>query len=910
MADPRQTLLLSDGWHFHRGDVPAPLANKHLAGYMFNKAGYARGAARGNFDDSDWPIVSVPHDWSLDGPFHPDNHVNSGFLPRGIGWYRRTFALDESDRGKILTLRFDAIASHAQIYVNGHLLARSFNGYLPVQVDFTDVATFGDELNTVAVRVDATPMEGWWYEGAGLYRQVWLEKRLSTFIDDVELRVVAFSDSEDKWRLFVRGEAVSGSSRGRDLKLQFRLLNPQGVTIATAKTDSFASPYGRSAFIQEFEVDQPQRWDLDVQYFYRIECDLLRDSITQDSRTIRFGFRTVRFDANEGFFLNDQRIFLKGVCLHQDHAGVGVAVPDSIHRFRVQRLKDMGCNAIRIGHHPPAVAFLDACDELGMLVMDENRSFGSSPEHLSQLAAMVKRDRNHPCVFLWSVCNEEAIQGTPVSRQIAETMIRHVRQIDDTRPITAAISGGLFNEGSLGEALRVVAINYNFQHLDAFHARWPDKPVFASETGCTLSTRGVYKTDPAKFQFASYDDDHAVWGSTAREAFRQVSGRPWMAGMFVWTGFDYRGEPSPHEWPSTLSHWGLIDLCGFEKDAFWRHKAYFSEEPVLHLLPHWNWSAGDTVRVQTLTNCDEVALHLNGRSLGRKKIDPIDMAEWQVPFEPGTLRAVGYRGGEEVLTAERTTTGLAVALGLEIHPSCDAPLDADGETAWPVTIFATDADGRRVPDANRPTTISVDGQAILLGVGNGDPNGQFANREPEVPLFNGLAQAIVQATRTAGEVRIVAKSPGLADGELAFTTKVAQTRPTVPPAKRRHLLIDWQMSQITPTPPDPNQSAAVTDMNTWDRIKAGQPQKAWSTQQGYALYRTTLKPPKAMATRGGKLVFNELVGEAEIFIDGKTAGTRSTIDLPPRTTPADVVVRLKGTNSAAGLNGVVELFLD
>ena len=969
---PRETLRLHDGWLFHKGDVPAPIANTHLAGYMANKAGWARGAARGNFDDSDWQPVRVPHDWSVDGPFSPENHVNSGFLPRGVGWYRRHFRLDDADRGRVLKLRFDAIASHATVYVNGHLLARSYNGYLPVDVDFSDVATYGDELNVIAVRVDATVMEGWWYEGAGIYRDVWLTKRQPTHFADDALRVITRELAEGHWKFFISGRVDTSSRSGLDVRVAVRLYDPQGGFVAQEMLDLFVPGGGGSPFVHLCRAIDPQLWDVDVQYFYRVECDLIWNHVLQETTVTRFGVRTTAFhrvpqvggtpqtcasDAGRGtglgiprpvapeavqvrpsnaagFFLNGRHVLLKGVCVHQDHAGVGVTVPPSIHRFRVQRLKDMGCSAVRVGHHPPAPEFLDACDELGLLVMDENRTFGSSREHLSQLRAMVRRDINHPSVILWSICNEESIQTTPAARNIAEAMIREVKRLDSTRPVTAAISGGILNDGAMSETIDVMSINYSFPTLDPFHAKWPNKPVLSSETGCTLSTRGVYETSAEKKQFASYDDDFERWGSSAREAWRQVTSRPWMAGLFVWTGFDYRGEPSPHAWPSVTSHWGLMDLCGFEKDAFWRHKAYFSDDPVLHLLPHWNGypvgatpaspatvddaEAGDAgvaptqnrvVRVQALTNCHEVELWLNGRALGRKAVDPIDMAEWQVPYEPGTLRAVGYRDGVEVATAVVETTGPAVALGVEVHPSCDAPFAADGETAWPVTVFAVDSDGRRVPDANRPLTITIEGPARLLGVGNGDPNGHFANRGPDVPLFNGLAQAIAQATTTAGPVTIRAASPGLADGVLTFDTKPTTPRPSVPVAQRRWLIADWLMGPVSATPPDVSASAAGTDMNTWERVKAGGPQ-TWPAA-GWRLYRATLKPPKAMAGRGARLVFDQMDGEAEVFIDGQhiAAGSgRLAFDMPTRTTPAELVVRMNG-NAGSGINRPVEIVL-
>lgn len=558
-------------WRFCLGDLETPLANKHIAAYMNNKAGWARGPARGPYDDSDWRTVDLPHDWSVEGPFSPENHLNAGYLPRGKAWYRRHFRLDEQDRKKRLILEFDGVSTFCTVYVNGHLLHRQFCGYTPFAVDFTDVAHYGDQLNTVAVKVDATYMEGWWYEGAGIYRHVYLHKKPFVHIDDIQ--VISHPTSQDQAEVVIRTTLVNKTDQ--DVQIFVRLNIESTITDNSVLTTISGS--STTTITQKLHLLNIQRWSVDRPHLYTLSAELYRpDQTLLDHFQTRFGIRTMRFDPQQGFFLNDNHLLLKGVCIHQDHAGVGVAVPDTIQRFRIQRLKQMGCNAIRPGHHPLAPEVMDACDELGILVLGENRNFGSSPEHLRQLEAMIRRDRNRPCVFAWCLCNEEPIQTTPIAKNIARTMAGHARQLDPTRPVTVAMSGGLLNDDSMADVVDIMGINYQLPQHDAFHEKHPNLPVFLSETNCTYATRGADRTDPVHHRFADQDAEHAPWGSTARTVWEHVQARSWIAGYFAWTGFDYRGEPSPHEWPSVLSHWGIMDLCGYPKQSYYLHRQWWT----------------------------------------------------------------------------------------------------------------------------------------------------------------------------------------------------------------------------------------------------------------------------------------------------------------------------------------------
>jgi beta-galactosidase len=518
-------------------------------------------------------------------------------------------------------------------------------------------------------------------------------------------------------------------------------------------------------------------------------------------------------------------------------------------------------------------------------------------------------------VILWSICNEEAIQGEPVGARIARTMIEQIRELDPSRPITAAVSGGILNDDCIATEIDVMGINYQLHTYDPFHAKHPTKPIVASETHCALSTRGEYATDSTQFVFASYDADKAFWGNTARETWRAISSRPFVAGMFAWTGFDYRGEPSPHGWPCVSTHWGILDTCGFEKDSFYLHKAWFTTEPFVHLLPHWNWEAGKQVRVVAYTNAEEVELYLNDERLDLKKVDPIEMVEWTVPYRAGVLKALAFRQGRLVAQTQVETTDAASSLSLEIHRSFDASvIPADGHFAIPITCFATDATGRRVPTASNLVSFSIEGPARIIGVGNGDPTCHEPDKATSRSLFNGLAQVIVQTTKNAGQCVIRATAGGLAQAALHFQTTPTTLRPSLPPAVVRYLISDWRMSPITADRTDPNQTIAASDMNTWQRIDPARGPQAFSTVPGFAVYRAAFTPPKILQPAGGRIRFHQIIGEAEIFLEGvsiarKPASQPGAIEMsfPARSSKMTLSVLVRADGSPAGIAGSVEL---
>jgi beta-galactosidase len=765
----RRRARFDAGWAFHLGDIPTPKTEDHSATYGAAKACRALGAAGMEYDDSGWRRVCLPHDWQVEQPFDTRENVDHGYKARGVAWYRRRFRLDEADRGRVVRLLFDGVATHCTVWVNGQLLVRNHCGYTGFEADASDVVVFGEPANAVTVRVDAVPFEGWWYEGAGIYRHVWLEVSELLYVPRHGVRVNPTA-TRTGWRADISTEVRNDGAAFATGRVSWRVLR-LGVEIGADEAPVRARA-GETVDVKGVcRVASPALWSPDSPNLYTLETTLWREGTCLERQETAFGFRTISFRAGRGFLLNGQVLKLKGTCNHQDHAGVGVALPDALHEFRVRRLKEMGSNAYRCAHNPPAPELLDACDRLGLLVMDENRHFNSAPEYLAQLREMVRRDRNHPCVVLWSLFNEEPLQGTDQGRRIAARMAREVKALDDSRPVTAAMNGGILAPDGVAAVVDVMGINYIQPQYDEFRTKFPGLPAVASENDCAFSTRGVYHTDPQAQVFDSYDEQKAGWGNTGRGSWQEIATRDFIAGIFVWTGFDYRGEPAPHHWPSINSHWGAMDTCGFAKDKFWLHRAqWVDDEPVLHLLPHWTWPGceGQERRVMVFTNCSAVTLFLNGQSLGRLDVDRFAMAEWKVAYAPGELRAVGEWRGQSIEAAQ-VTAGPAAAL--EVIPDRPA-LRADGADAMPVTIRAVDAQGRFCPTAAPLVRLSVEGPVAVLGVGNGDPNCHEPDKAAQRSLFHGLAQAVLQAGTAAGSLRLTATADGLQAGHASLECRM------------------------------------------------------------------------------------------------------------------------------------------
>ncbi|HEX8322974.1 MAG TPA: beta-galactosidase GalA [Tepidisphaeraceae bacterium] len=873
----RRVASLDRGWLFHLGDVPFPVVTGHGMSYGNAKAGNAFGAAAMDFDDTAWRTLDLPHDWAVEGPFDPKENVSQGYRPRGIGWYRRHFKVPAADRGKHIEIQIDGVATHCTVWVNGSVAHRNFCGYTSFYIDITPFARYGNEVNTIAVRVDANEQEGWWYEGAGMYRHTWLVTREPVHIATDGVFAHPVRQPDGAWTVPVEVTLNSADKADATVRVETALIDPDGKEVARGGYDAAVGALGDAVARYAIPVTGPRLWSVDEPTLYRCVTTVTRDGLEVDRLTTACGFRTIRFDTQNGFFLNDRPLKLQGVCNHQDHAGVGVAVPDSIWDFRLRRLKKMGVNAYRCAHNPPAKEFLDACDRAGILVMDENRNFNTAPEYMRQLEWMVRRDRNHPSIILWSVFNEEPMQGTSQGYEMVRRMSAAVKKLDPTRPVTAAQNGALTTEPNASMAADVAGINYQHNQYDAFHNRFPDKPVTSSEDTSGFMTRGEYVTDKSKFIIDSYDTQAADWGRTHRDSWKRIAERKFLAGGFVWTGFDYRGEPTPHAWPAASSFFGIMDLCGFPKSAFWMHQAHWiKDKPVLQLIPHWNWAGqeGKPIKVMALTNAESVELILNGQSLGSKPVDPFMFVEWQVPYAAGRLEAIGTRGGREIARHAVETTGAPVALRLVPDR---AELAGDTLDAMPVTVQAIDDKGRPVPIANSAVTFEISGGAAIIGLGNGDP----LDHDPEMGnkrrLFNGLAQVILQSNRAGpGSLTLKATADGLNAAELSLPIAGREAPLEVPATRTAQSVGRWRISPLSAERPDPNQTIAASDQNTWSPVSANRTQTFEAG--GYVIYRATFTPRAAVRKSGGRLTLPGLTGAAEVWIDGRKVGERAAAD--------------------------------
>jgi beta-galactosidase len=789
---PREHLLFDFGWKFlfGNGDDPARDLN-----FGFSQSDFAKTGdfdfAKAKFDDSKWRTLNLPHDWAVELPFIDDSEQEShGFKPLGrrypltsVGWYRREFEIPASDQGRRVWVEFDGVFRDVLIFVNGCFVGRNDNGYAPFRFDLTDFIAVGAK-NYIVARVDASFGDGWFYEGAGIYRHVWLTKT-----DPLHL---------GKWESTVRSTISGGSAtlslgtvvknegkQAESAKVTWQIIDASGKMVANAEAPVQSVPVnGEVAFTATAKLADAKLWSVDEPNLYSAIVTVESNGKARDAERVSFGVRTAVFDPQKGFFLNGKSIKIQGTCNHQDHAGVGAAVPDSLQWFRAGVLREMGCNAVRTSHNMPTPEWVEACDRMGLMMMCETRQMSSNPEGLAQLETMVKRYRNSPSIIIWSIGNEEFTLQSEMAEQgakIAAAMVQRCHELDPTRVVSAAVNGN--NKQGVSTPLDIIGFNYNLKMPDEYHKQNPKRALFGSETSSAISTRGVYITDPLRNTVNAYN---AVvpWGETAEEWWTFYGTREWEAGGFAWTGFDYRGEPTPYGWPSINSQFGIVDMCGFPKDTFYYYKAWWGMEPMIHVFPHWSFEGreGDEIPVWVYSNLDEVELFHNGTSLGSQKVPRFGHVEWKVKYEPGAIEARGSKDGKVVLTDKRETTGPAVAIKLTADRT---EINADGEDVAVLTVEALDKDGRPVPTAGNFIGFNISGEGKLIGVGNGDPNCQQSDKEPKRSLFNGLAQVIVQSSKRPGAIRIEAikegwDGPELTPAKLSITTKQVELRPAVP----------------------------------------------------------------------------------------------------------------------------------
>ena len=717
------------GWRFAFGHPSDPEKDYQTGtGYFsyFAKAAYGDGAAAANFDDRSWRMLNLPHDWaaeqgvdSLASYSHGFKTVGRNFPTTSVGWYRKTFQIPAGDQGRRISIAFDGVFRNAAVWINGFYLGTEPSGYAGFEYNISEYLNYGGK-NTIAVRVDATMEEGWFYEGAGIYRHTWLNKTAPVHVAPDGIFVSSQVENNNA-TVQVQVTLLNEFTAADTVDVLYTIENANGKVLARQLTPAnILGAYQPKDLSATLALAAPVLWSLENPYLYKLVTTVSKAGKIVDQVETSFGIRTIRFDANQGFFLNGKHLKIQGTNNHQDHAGLGTALPDEMQIFRLEALKAFGCNAYRCSHHPPSPELLDACDRLGLLVIDENRLMGVSSTHYDYLKRMILRDRNHPSVISWSLGNEEwGIESNALGASIATSMQAYARSIDSTRAITAAISGGW--QKGISNVVEVMGVNYIGQiNTDEHHAEFPRQPMWGTEEGSTRATRGIYVDDPARHYLAAYDHKPSPSFYSIEAAWQYYVARDYLAGMFIWTGFDYRGEPTPFGYPSTGSLFGMLDQCGFPKDNVYYLKSWWTSQPTLHLLPHWNWPGkeGQNIAVWAYSNCDAVELWLNKKSLGRQHMPPNGHLEWNVPYQPGTLEAIGYKNGQKVITDQVQTTGKPQTVHLSAPRTS---IRADQEDVAVITVELKDQNGLHIPTADQEISFHVSGPGKIIGVGNGDP---------------------------------------------------------------------------------------------------------------------------------------------------------------------------------------------
>ncbi|MBR5433212.1 MAG: DUF4982 domain-containing protein [Bacteroidales bacterium] len=735
----RVTISLNNNWKFALGHAYDRVLDFNNGTSYFSyvtKAGYGDGPANANFDDRMWRSVDVPHDWCVELPFAKNGSVSHGskaigknYPEHSVGWYRKTFFVDSAWLGKKISVEFEGVFRDSKVWVNGFYLGNEPSGYTSFNYDLTEYLNYGAN-NVIAVRADASFEEGWFYEGAGIYRNVNLVVTNPVHIARNGTFVSTDKIENSKAKITTRTRIQNETNAEQKVTIIEKIYNAENELVKEYTSDELKiQPFSEKYFVTKHSIQNPhlwEVWDYGTPYLYTLKTFIYSVDAKKivDEYETTMGIRTVAFDAAKGFFLNGRPLKIRGVCLHQDHAGVGVALTPSIQEYRIAKMQEMGCNAIRTSHNPASPDFLKACDKMGMLVLEEARLMGINKLHQHNVEEMICRDRNHPSIFLWSLGNEEwAIEGSPKGAMIARNMEDFARQFDSTRAFTIASSGGWDN--GIGTSTEVCGINY-ISHGDVIghHEKYQQQPLIGTEESNTERTRGIYETNDEKCWMARsqiYEDNAGM-----RNAWKFYDSLPWAAGLFYWTGLDYRGEPTPYEFPAVVSQFGITDLCGFPKDNFYYLQSWWTEKPVLHIATNWNYCKSDTVDVLVYSNCDEVELFINKESVGKKTIGNKDFGQWRVPYSAGEIHAIGYNDGALVCEendgnsygiSKIQTNAAQTHLLMEAYQT-----DVALNDVAIINVSLRDEDNHVVPTAMNTIAFTIDGPGEIIGLGNGNPS--------------------------------------------------------------------------------------------------------------------------------------------------------------------------------------------
>ncbi|MFI3206027.1 MAG: glycoside hydrolase family 2 TIM barrel-domain containing protein [Clostridia bacterium] len=771
----REKFLLNEGWKFHLGDIPHKEVIGKYPTYMHSKAKNGLGAAMASFYDGDFENVRIPHDYVLFGEPNEKFNPTQGSFERKTAWYRRHFKLPCQVDGKRFILLFDGAGKKTTVWCNGCPAGQNQSMYNPFYMDITPYL-LDEVVNTISVKIENDDIEGWWYEGAGIYRDVWLIITDEISVDVWGTYVNPTYIADKKWSVPVETTVWNCSDIYSDIEIKQSVINAQGEIIAFV-TDTAKVGYGENIVKQEMSISNPEIWDLDTPNLYNLKTEIILDGKIIDDYDTSFGFRTIRYDSETGFYLNGRSVKQRGLCYHQDHSNLGVAIPKSIYEYRILEMKEMGANAYRSAHNPTAPGLLDLCDKNGIMVMEENRWFNWSDKTQNELITTLKCGRNHPSVVIWSIGNEEPLQNTVTGGRLVKQLRRLVKAYDTSRPTTIALNGGYFDSNAAAES-DVVGVNYNIHLYDKMHETHPNKAIIASETACAAGTRGIHFQEENLLggSYANdYDIQRRITSASCAGTIKGMEIHPYISGTYLWTGQEYRGETY---WPKLMSSSGATDSCGFEKDKSYLLKALWKSSPIVHVFPHWTQPGreGKNVRVVVYNNADSVELVVNGESKGIKCCEKYDAPEWNVEYQPGYIEAIAYDKDGKIIARDKSVTASEpVKLVIE---SMKNGISNTGEDIAMFKISMLDKDGNHVQNANKliKATILDEENAEIVSVSGGDPCDGTYTKSHTQKMFNGLLQVLARVKEGATTVGICAQVVD-SDIQATFSIDVEQAEP-------------------------------------------------------------------------------------------------------------------------------------
>ncbi|MFI3237063.1 MAG: glycoside hydrolase family 2 TIM barrel-domain containing protein [Lachnospiraceae bacterium] len=848
---------MNQGWKFHLGEIEYDTIRGHFMTYMHSKAQSAQNAAMPLYYDGDFETVDLPHDYVINTETSSEFNESQGGYFRDNAWYRRSFMLEESERGNRFVLLFDGAGMKTEVWVNGHFAGSNRSMYNSFEIDMTPYVLYGADINTIAVHIVNDDLEGWWYEGAGIYRNVWMIKTDKVAINTWGVYANPTKKSDTAWDLNIEA-TVYNMDAPTTAMLKHTVVDAKGNAVADITAEATLQ-FGETKVASVVEVINPTLWDLDTCVQYDVVTKVIVDGVVTDTYMTKFGFRTIEFTADHGFFLNGEVVKLRGACIHQDHSQLGVAVPVSIMEYRLRKLKEAGLNGYRCAHNNPAPEILDLCDKLGILVLDENRWFNFSETTKYEMKTMVLRDRNHPCVILWSAGNEEPLQNTLTGKELVRQMKEYMHSFDNTRPASIALNGGFFDSYA-AEASDVVSVNYLIGRYDDMHKAHPDKCLIGTESGASSNNRGIYFSDKTKLDAdysSAYDLQRASFGSAYADAIRASEEHDFIAGTFMWAGIEYRGEAI---WPMNISGSGILDNACIEKDNFYMVKSFWTEEPMVHIMPHWDLQGheGETVTVNVYTNMPEVELFLNGESLGVQAVEKLHYATYEVVYTPGTIQAIARKDGEDVVVETLRTTAQATTLKVTVENT----VTNSGEDAVVLQASLFDVDGYPMHAASDIITFEVDDAGTILCVDAGDPKVHGMTS----CMFGGKIKAIIKVAEGATSMTVKVNAPELGLSEVVTVV------PSVVEATARvavcQSMLEVREFRIWPTTMDEkavDASYRFSDMNTSQPITMKE-YVGEAAKEGYDVYTAKTLVPKIPTEKTPYLEFHGMTGKVTVKV--------------------------------------------